>query len=117
MISTDTKPESTENLEPIVFFEEEEDFNQLYEASLIGIKEQDIVHAKVSEVGKDFVIIDFGYKSDCRIPLEEFQNFEGEINVQAGDTVEVYVEALEDEGSYAAFKKKGRKTQNLAEDW
>ena len=63
MTSTDIKPESTENLEPIVFFEEEEDFNQLYEESLIGIKEQDIVHAKVSEVGKDFVIIDFGYKS------------------------------------------------------
>ena len=62
MTSTDIKPESTENLEPIVFFEEEEDFNQLYEESLIGIKEQDIVHAKVSEVGKDFVIIDFGYK-------------------------------------------------------
>ena len=85
MTSTETKPESTENLEPIVFLEEEEDFNQLYEESLIGIKEQDIVHAKVSEVGKDFVIIDFGYKSDCRIPLEEFQNFEGEIDVQAGD--------------------------------
>ena len=42
MTSTETKPESTENLEPIVFFEEEEDFNQLYEESLLGIKEQDI---------------------------------------------------------------------------
>ena len=51
MTSTETKPESTGNLEPIIFFEEEEDFNQLYEESLIGIKEQDIVHAKVSEVG------------------------------------------------------------------
>ena len=89
MTSTEIKPESTENLEPIVFLEEEEDFNNLYEESLIGIKEQDIVHAKVSEVGKDFIIIDFGYKSDCRIPLEEFQNFEGEIDVQAGDTIEV----------------------------
>ena len=111
MTSTDTKPESTENLEPIVFFEEEEDFNQLYEESLIGIKEQDIVHAKVSEVGKDFVIIDFGYKSDCRIPLEEFQNFEGEIDVQAGDTVEVYVEALEDEDGVTQLSK--RKAEKL----
>ena len=111
MTSTDTKPESTENLEPIVFFEEEEDFNQLYEESLVGIKEQDIVHAKVSEVGKDFVIIDFGYKSDCRIPLEEFQNFEGEIDVQAGDTVEVYVEALEDEDGVTQLSK--RKAEKL----
>ena len=111
MTSTETKPESTVNLEPIVFFEEEEDFNQLYEESLIGIKEQDIVHAKVSEVGKDFVIIDFGYKSDCRIPLEEFQNFEGEIDVQAGDTVEVYVEALEDEDGVTQLSK--RKAEKL----
>ena len=111
MTSTETKPESNENLEPIVFFEEEEDFNQLYEESLIGIKEQDIVHAKVSEVGKDFVIIDFGYKSDCRIPLEEFQNFEGEIDVQAGDTVEVYVEALEDEDGVTQLSK--RKAEKL----
>ena len=111
MTSTETKPESTENLEPIVFFEEEEDFNQLYEESLVGIKEQDIVHAKVSEVGKDFVIIDFGYKSDCRIPLEEFQNFEGEIDVQAGDTVEVYVEALEDEDGVTQLSK--RKAEKL----
>ena len=111
MTSTETKPESTQNLEPIVFLEEEEDFNQLYEESLIGIKEQDIVHAKVSEVGKDFVIIDFGYKSDCRIPLEEFQNFEGEIDVQAGDTVEVYVEALEDEDGVTQLSK--RKAEKL----
>ena len=111
MTSTDTKPESNENLEPIVFFEEEEDFNQLYEESLVGIKEQDIVHAKVSEIGNDFVIIDFGYKSDCRIPLEEFQNFEGEIDVQAGDTVEVYVEALEDEDGVTQLSK--RKAEKL----
>ena len=87
MTSTKTNQEVIESLEPIVFFEEEEDFNQLYEDSLQGIKEQDVVNAKVSEVGKDFVTIDFGYKSDCRIPLDEFQDFEGEIDVKAGDVV------------------------------
>ena len=88
---TETKQES---IEGIVFLEEEEDFNQLYEDSLQGIKEQDVVNAKVSEVGKDFVTIDFGYKSDCRIPIDEFHDFEGEMDVSAGDIVEVYVEAV-----------------------
>ena len=68
---------------------------------------------KVSEVGKDFVIIDFGYKSDCRIPLEEFQNFEGEIDVQKGDTVEVYVEALEDEDGVTQLSKERQKNSEL----
>ena len=111
MTSTETKQESIESIEPIVFFEEEEDFNQLYEDSLQGIKEQDVVNAKVSEVGKDYVTIDFGYKSDCRIPLDEFQDFEGEIDVKAGDMVEVYVEALEDEDGVTQLSK--RKAEKL----
>ena len=111
MASTETKQETIESIEPIVFFEEEEDFNQLYEDSLQGIKEQDVVNAKVSEVGKDFVTIDFGYKSDCRIPLDEFQDFEGEIDVKAGDMVEVYVEALEDEDGVTQLSK--RKAEKL----
>ena len=111
MASTETKQETIESIEPIVFFEEEEDFNQLYEDSLQGIKEQDVVNAKVSEIGKDFVTIDFGYKSDCRIPLDEFQDFEGEINVKAGDMVEVYVEALEDEDGVTQLSK--RKAEKL----
>jgi small subunit ribosomal protein S1 len=109
--STETKQETIESIEPIVFFEEEEDFNQLYEDSLQGIKEQDVVNAKVSEIGKDFVTIDFGYKSDCRIPLDEFQDFEGEIDVKAGDMVEVYVEALEDEDGVTQLSK--RKAEKL----
>ena len=111
MASTETKQETIESIEPIVFFEEEEDFNQLYEDSLQGIKEQDVVNAKVSEIGKDFVTIDFGYKSDCRIPLDEFQDFEGEIEVKAGDMVEVYVEALEDEDGVTQLSK--RKAEKL----
>ena len=111
MASTETKQETIESIEPIVFFEEEEDFNQLYEDSLQGIKEQDVVNAKVNEVGKDFVTIDFGYKSDCRIPLDEFQDFEGEIDVKAGDMVEVYVEALEDEDGVTQLSK--RKAEKL----
>ncbi len=111
MASTETKQETIESIEPIVFFGEEEDFNQLYEDSLQGIKEQDVVNAKVSEIGKDFVTIDFGYKSDCRIPLDEFQDFEGEIDVKAGDMVEVYVEALEDEDGVTQLSK--RKAEKL----
>ena len=79
--TTEAKTESaepkTESAEPIVFFEEEEDFNEFYEKTLVGIKEQDIVQATISEIGKDFIIVDIGYKADCRIPADEFQNTEG----------------------------------------
>ncbi len=97
--------------QPIVFFEEEEDFNQHYEHSLEGICEQDVVNAKVTEITKDFVTIDIGFKSDCRVPANEFQDQEGEMDVEVGDSVEVYVEALEDEDGVTQLSK--RKAEKL----
>jgi small subunit ribosomal protein S1 len=41
--------------------------------------------------GKD-VIIDFGYKSEGIVPIEQFQNPSGEVTVQPGDVVDVMIE-------------------------
>src|SRR5580693_173827 len=41
--------------------------------------------------GKD-VIIDFGYKSEGIVPIEQFQTHTGEITVRAGDAVDVMIE-------------------------
>ena len=109
------EPISDENIskkdDPIIFFEEEEDFDNLYEKSLIGIKEQDIVEAKVINISKDFVVVDFGYKADCRIPADEFQSVEEDKEIKIGDLVEVYVEALEDEDGVTQLSK--RKAEKL----
>ena len=61
-------PTSTE-LEPIVFFEESEDFDLLYDETLVGISEQEIITGVVTTIGKDYVTVDIGFKSDCLIPL------------------------------------------------
>jgi small subunit ribosomal protein S1 len=41
--------------------------------------------------GKD-VIIDFGYKSEGIVPIEQFQNPSGDLTVQPGDVVDVMIE-------------------------
>jgi small subunit ribosomal protein S1 len=41
--------------------------------------------------GKD-VIIDFGYKSEGIVPIEQFQNSSGGVTVQPGDVVDVMIE-------------------------
>src|SRR5438105_1598629 len=41
--------------------------------------------------GKD-VIIDFGYKSEGLVPLDQFQNAAGQVTVQTGDVVDVMIE-------------------------
>jgi small subunit ribosomal protein S1 len=38
------------------------------------------------------VIIDFGYKSEGIVPIEQFQNPSGEVTVQPGDAVDVMIE-------------------------
>ena len=81
--------------EPIVFLADDEDFDALYEESVQGFRDQDIVSGTVTEITRDYVTVDIGFKSDCLITVNEFQNSEGVLEVEVGDTVEVYVEALE----------------------
>jgi len=95
-----TAPETTpkeipSKLDPIVFLEEDEDLDLHYEKSLQGFHEEEIVTGKVTEITVDFVTIDIGFKSDCLIASNEFNNNEGVLQVEIGDEVEVYVEALE----------------------
>ena len=108
---TPTKEKS--QIEPIVFIEEEEDFDTLYEESVKGFRDQDIVNGSVTEITNDYVTVDIGFKSDCLIPVNEFQNSEGEVVTKIGDSVEVFVEALEadEDGITYLSKRKAEKVR------
>src|SRR5215475_6821492 len=45
----------------------------------------------LSVTGKD-VIVDFGYKSEGIVPIEQFQTHSGEITVRAGDVIDVMID-------------------------
>jgi hypothetical protein len=55
--------------EPIVFLEDDEDFDALYEESVRGFHDRDIVTGKVTEITRDYVTVDIGFKSDCLITI------------------------------------------------
>ncbi len=55
-----------------------------------------ILSGLVVDVGTDMVVVNVGLKSEAVIPLEQFKNERGEIEVKAGDTVEVALDAMED---------------------
>ncbi|MDC0077495.1 hypothetical protein OAJ98_00755, partial [Deltaproteobacteria bacterium] len=47
--------------EPIVFLaDDDEDFDALYEESVQGFRDQDIVSGKVTEITRDYVTVDIG---------------------------------------------------------
>ena len=61
-----------------------------------AIREGSIVNGTVVRFTDDSVIVDIGHKSEGEIPKIEFTNVEGEIAVNEGDTVEVYLDSFED---------------------
>jgi len=75
-----------------------ESFAELFEQSLANqrIRPGMILTGLVVEVGDDMVVVNVGLKSEAVIPLEQFKNERGEIEVKAGDSVEVALDAMED---------------------
>ncbi|HEY8615080.1 30S ribosomal protein S1 [Phenylobacterium sp.] len=75
-----------------------DDFSALLDESLGGrdFMEGQVVHGKVVAIEKDFAIIDVGLKTEGRVPLKEFANpGEDKPALKAGDTVEVFLERVE----------------------
>ncbi|GFE84311.1 30S ribosomal protein S1 [Steroidobacter agaridevorans] len=75
-----------------------ESFAQLFEESLASqrIKPGAILTGRVVEVGPDVVLVNAGLKSEAVIPVEQFKNDRGEIEVSVGDDVEVALDSVED---------------------
>jgi small subunit ribosomal protein S1 len=75
-----------------------ESFAQLFEHSLANqrIRPGMILTGLIIEVTDDVVIVNVGLKSEAVIPLEQFKNERGEVEVKAGDSVEVALDSVED---------------------
>ena len=75
-----------------------ESFAQLFEQSIANqrIRPGMILTGLIVNVGDDMVVVNVGLKSEAVIPLEQFKNERGEIEVKAGDSVEVALDAMED---------------------
>ncbi len=85
----------------------EEEFAKYFEQALESnqIKEGSVVSGTVIGIENDFVVVDIGYKSEGRIPRHEFRDPEGVIDVNVGDRVEVYLDAIEDDEGVLVLSK------------
>jgi small subunit ribosomal protein S1 len=75
-----------------------ESFAELFEqsqANLAKLKPGAIVTGVVVEVRSDVVVINAGLKSEGIVPIEQFRNDAGEIDVGVGDEVKVALDSLE----------------------
>ncbi len=74
-----------------------ETFAELFEKSIetTELKLGSIIEAEVIQIGRDFVVLNAGLKSEGFIPVAQFTNAQGEVTIKEGDKVEVALEALE----------------------
>jgi small subunit ribosomal protein S1 len=75
-----------------------ESFAELFEQSqtLAKLKPGTIVSGIVVEIRNDVVVINAGLKSEGIVPIEQFRNEQGELEVKLGDEVKVALDAIED---------------------
>ena len=93
-----------------------ESFAELFEESLstTQLRPGSIVSGTVVSVGSDVVVVNAGLKSEGMIPVEQFRNDSGEIEVVVGDVVDVALEAVED--GFGATRLSREKAKR-AESW
>jgi small subunit ribosomal protein S1 len=88
----------------------DDSFKSLYEQSLKTIQEGELVSGEIVMIGKEYVLVDIGYKSEGQIRINEFIDPEGNLTAKVGDKIDVLLEKREDEdGRIILSKEKAAK--------
>jgi len=72
-------------------------FAALFEESLKSseMRSGEVITAEVVRIDHSFVVVNAGLKSEAYVPIDEFKNDQGEVEVQVGDFVSVAIDAVE----------------------
>ena len=74
------------------------------------LKENEIIKATVTEITKNFVVVDCKAKMEGMIPVEEFRNDEEFSKLKVGSKIDVYLERIESfKGEIIISRDKARK--------
>ena len=74
-----------------------ESFADLFNESLqrSEMRSGEVITAEVVRIDHNHVVVNAGLKSEAYVPLEEFKNDQGELEVQVGDFVSVAIDSVE----------------------
>jgi len=94
-----------------------ESFEKLFEESLTKTPmiPGTIMTGTVVNVGSDYVVVSVGLKSESVIPIDQFYNEHGQLEVAVGDQVKVALDAVDDDGK--GNTKLSRERAKRMEHW
>jgi len=87
------------------------EFEAMFEESLRTVKPGGVVKGRVVGITSTHVLIDVGYKSEGQIPIQEFSDRQGNVQVNVGDDVDVYFDSSEGEGGGIVLSR--QRAENL----
>ena len=74
------------------------------------LKENEIIKATVTEITKNFIVVDIKAKMEGMIPIEEFKNDDELSKLKVGSSIDVYLERIESfKGEIVISRDKARK--------
>lgn len=93
-----------------------ESFSDLFEKSMLGMRIYPgaIIDALVIGIDDDYVTLNAGLKSEGIVPVEEFLDAQGVLEINLGDTVEVALDSVEDGHGETLLSREKAKRQ---ESW
>ena len=92
------------------------EFEALFEESLRTVKPGGVVKGRVVGITSTHVLIDVGYKSEGQIPVQEFTDRQGNVQVKVGDDVDVYFDSSEGENGGIVLSRQRAESMKVWED-
>src|SRR6266567_1841738 len=92
------------------------EFEAMFEESLRTVKPGGVVKGRVVGITATHVLIDVGYKSEGQIPIQEFTDREGHVQVKVGDDVDVFFDSSEGEGGGIVLSRQRAENLKLWEE-
>lgn len=88
-------------------------FEQMFDNTFKGIKEDELVNGRIVQITKDEVFVDIGFKSLGVVPRAELLNAE---TYQIGDEIDVFVDKMEDAGGKLILSRRRADFMRIWED-
>jgi small subunit ribosomal protein S1 len=92
------------------------EFEAMFEESLRTVKPGGVVKGRVVGITATHVLIDVGYKSEGQIPIQEFTDRQGNLQVKVDDEVDVFFASSEGEGGGIVLSRQRAESMKVWED-
>jgi small subunit ribosomal protein S1 len=92
------------------------EFEAMFEESLRTVKPGGVVKGRVVGITATHVLIDVGYKSEGQIPIQEFSDRQGNLQVKVDDEVDVFFASSEGEGGGIVLSRQRAESMKVWED-